>query len=142
MDIQEARVGLHKAHQYRQHVKKNGALFRIEHLTQLAMEKERYGEKSHVHYLQEMQGIETIWKQHRRIKFIEKKLEKTSTTCVTKKMGDGSVKEFTDKVELEKAIISENIKKYHQTEATCPLFNPMIYKEIGPIGTSPANKAI
>ena len=45
-------------------------------------------------------------------------------------------------MELEKAIISENVKKYHQTEATCPLFNPAIYNNIGSIGTGPASTAI
>ena len=76
------------------------------------MEKEKYGDKkSSMHYLREMQEIEKIRKHHRRIKFVEKKLEETSTTFVTKNMEDGSAKEFTVKVEPEKAIISEKLKK-------------------------------
>ena len=76
------------------------ALLRIEHLTKLAMEKEWQGDKSSAIYLREMQDVERTRKKHRRIKFVEKKLKKTSKTFMTKKMADGTLMEFTDKATL------------------------------------------
>ena len=45
--------------------------------------------------------------------------------------------ELTSKLALESAVIQENLKKYHQTEATCPLFQDDLYHVIGPCGNSP-----
>ena len=68
---------------------------------------------------------------------MEKKLEKRSTTFVTKKAEDGSIIELTDKESLENAIIMENMKKYHQTE-----FHPSIYQQIGSISDGPTTPDI
>ena len=43
---------------------------------------------------------------------------------------------------MEQEIIVENLKKYHQTEKSCHLFDPPLYQEIGPLGDGPAQERI
>ena len=44
---------------------------------------------------------------------------------------------------MEKVIISENLKKYHQTKGAFPLLDdPLLYLDIGDFGDSPEVKAI
>ena len=93
-------------------------------------------------YLRELQDVERTRKKHGHIKYVEKKLKKTSTTFVTKQMADGTVMEYTDKATLEKEIIAENLKKYHQMEDSCPLFEQPLHCEIGPLGNGAAKDRI
>ena len=89
-----------------------------------------------------MKEVEKTRKKHHCIKFVKKKLEKTSTTFVTKTMDNGTVMELIDKAKFEKEIIAENLKKYHQSEASCPLFHPPLYKEICSLDDGPACASI
>ena len=46
--------------------------------------------------------------------------------------------ELTDKIPLEKVIIEENLKRYHQTEGACPLLHDTrFYRDIGAFEKSP-----
>ena len=140
--MKEAKEGLRKAHKFRRKVKKRDALFRIEHLTNLVMEKEQHGDKSSAIYLRELKHIEQTLKKHRHIKFVEKKFEKTLTTFVTKTLDDGTILELTDKDALEQEIINKNLQKYHQTEDSCQLFDDPICQEIVHLRDGPAREQI
>ena len=57
------------------------------------------------------------------------------TTLVTQQQTNGSTLEIIDKIPLEKVIIEENLKKYHQTKGAGPLLNdPLLYIYIGAFG--------
>ena len=109
-----------------------------EFLTNLVLLKEQHRNETAAEYLREMTSTEAIRKTFRRIKFVKKKIEQTATTYVTRPLGGGTVEEITNKDGLEKAIIKENIQKYHQTEDSCPLFEPQIYGDIRKYGDGPA----
>ena len=56
---------------------------------------------------------------------------------------DGSTLEITDKIPLERVIIEENLKKYHQTKGACPwLGDPRLYIYIGAFGEVPRIESI
>ena len=101
-----------------------------------------YDDRSLATYLREMQDVGQTRMKHHRIKYVEKKLKKTLTTFVTKQITDGTIMEFTDKVMLEEEIIVENLKKYHQTEDSCPLFDQLLHRKIGPLGNGTARDRI
>ena len=67
----------------------------------------------HIH---NMQRREEDLNLARQIKYIEVKFRKLGTTFVTKQQTYSSTLKITDKIPLEKVIISENLKTYHQTE--------------------------
>ena len=140
--MKEAKEGLWNAHTFRQKVEKMDALLQIEHLTKLAMEKEQHNDKSSAAYLREIKDVEQTRKKHRCIKFVEKELKKTLTTFVAKETTDGIIMVFTDKATLEEEIIAENIKKYHQTEDSCPLVDQPLHCKIGPLSNGTARGRI
>ena len=51
--------------------------------------------------------------------------------------------EITEKIPLEKAIVEENPKKYHQTKGACLLLDdPRLYRDIGDFGEGKQVEAI
>ena len=70
-----------------------------------------------------MQRREEYHTLPRRIKYIGGKFRKPGTTLVTQQKPDGRTLEISDKIPLEKIIIEENLKKYHQTEGAFPLLD-------------------
>ena len=69
------------------------------------------------------------------IKYIEGRFSKSGTTLVHQQQTKGRILEITNKMQLEKVIIKENLKKYHQTEGACPLLNDTrLYIDIGTFG--------
>ena len=53
------------------------------------------------------------------------KFRKSGTTFVTQQKNDSSTLKITDKTPLEKVIIAEKVKKYHQIEGSCPLLDDL-----------------
>ena len=123
-------------------IKKQDVILCLEFLSRLALEKEQRGKHKATHYLREMKTMEVIKKMFMKIKFVEKKLKKTATTYVTHKSQDGTTEELTQKTELEKAIIKENLDKYRQTKSACPLFQDSLFQDIGTSGNGPAVDSI
>ena len=82
-----------------------------------------------------MQRIEEYRTLIRRIKYIKGKFSNPCTTLVTQQQTYGRTLEITDKIPLEKVIIEENLKKYHQIEGACQLLgDPRLYRDIGSFG--------
>ena len=82
-----------------------------------ALEKEGKGKKAKI--IQQLIAHENQRLMFRKLASIYKKTADLSIKCVTITDEDGS-KIITDKYEMERAIIDENRKKYHQTEKSCP----------------------
>ena len=47
------------------------------------------------------------------------------------------MKEVTDQVEMERAIIEENKKKFHQVENVCPFLKSPLKEHFGKYGNGP-----
>ena len=78
-----------------------------------------------------------------RVKYIEVKFRKSGTTFFTQEEPDGITLEITYKPPLEKVIISENVKKYHQIEGSCMLLDDhQLYLVIGDFDEVPQVEAI
>ena len=79
----------------------------------------------------------------RRIKYIERKFRRPGTNFVTQQYTNGITLKTTDKTPLEKFIIAENLKKYHQTKGTFPLLDdPRLYSDIGSLSEGPEVEAL
>ena len=77
----------------------------------------------------------------RRIKYTLKKLREGSVTRIEIPVGNDQWQEITTKKGIEKGCISENIKKYRQTESTPCMIQPL-RNELGFLGNTPAAEAI
>ncbi len=78
----------------------------------------------------------------RRIGRILGKGQNLSSTHVTITNEDGSKTDLTKKEDMENAIIDENIKKYHQTEPTCPFHHQPLLDHFGFYGEGPATSSV
>ena len=64
----------------------------------------------------------------RKIKYTKGNFIKSGTNFSTQHQTNINTLEITDKAPLEKVILSENLKEYHQTKRACPLlYNPRLY---------------
>lgn len=79
---------------------------------------------------------------HRKIRWVRKKITGLSTSCVIVPTASGGSKIVTDKQKLERCIIRENEKKYHQTDGKCPLMRGILHKHLGNTATTPEAKEI
>ena len=80
---------------------------------------------------------------YRRLKKISGKLgENMSTTSVEVKNNDGSCTKIVSKKKMERAIIEENIVKYHQTEQSCPFLHDPLRSQFGEFGEGPAMEEV
>ena len=70
-----------------------------------------------------LQLLEEYSTMDRWIKYIDGKFRKSVTTFVTQQKTESSTLEITIKTPLEKVIIAENVKNYHQTKLSCPLLD-------------------
>ena len=118
-------------------MKKNAAGLRHTFLEYLAtaLAKEGQGKKSRI--VENLIKIEEQRRLYKRLKPISRKFgENLSTTLVVKTQPDGTQIEISQKAEMERAIISENVAKYHQCEETCPFLRPPLSTLFGPYGDS------
>ena len=72
----------------------------------------------------------------RRIKATLYRNVRCGTTRIQVRDGN-CLRDITKKSEMEKIIIQENEKKYHQTKTTCPLLQGQLLEDIGLLGKGP-----
>ena len=76
-------------------------------------------------------------REARRTKAVLKRNANMGTTRIQIEKSGRTI-DITDKEEMERLIISENEKKYHQTEESCPLLRGQLLDDIGIKGDGPA----
>ena len=81
--------------------------------------------------------LETQRSMYRHIKRTLGNSQSLSTTHITITNENGTTRELTKQQEMEDAIIKENIKKYHQTENTCPFHHSPLIQDFGFYGEGP-----
>ena len=87
-----------------------------EYRHRLAAAKEDAGNIPAATYLRNMNRIEAQRQLFRNIRFMEEKLTAGSTTQVTISSPEGRTIELTQREEVEKVVMAENERKFHQTE--------------------------
>ena len=128
---------LNDAHSQRRDVKSNARAHSYEYRTRLANHMATEGNTTREQHLRNLNRNEDSRRLHRRVRYITGKGTTGSTTFVTIQHR-GKTKEITERKELEKAIITENLIKYHQTEDSCPLLQDNVLELIGKLGDGPA----
>jgi hypothetical protein len=77
----------------------------------------------------------------RKIRYLQGKLSKSSTTMVTVESPEGGLKDITDKIEMEGAIMESNAAKFRQSHHR-PLFHDPLKRDFGFKGLTPQAKQV
>jgi hypothetical protein len=94
--------------------------------------------RKHVRLVRNMNRIEAQHQLFRNIRYMEEKLSAGSTTQVTVTSPDGLTTELTQRDEVEKAVMAENERKFHQTEGGSQLLSDRFVRDIGKFGNGPS----
>ena len=111
-------------------------------IARLAAAKAADGKVSAATHLQNMNHREQKRSVFSRVRFIEGKRSTRSTSFVTRVNANDEVEEITSQVELEQAIIKENLIKYHQTEKVCPLLQEPLKSLLGQLGEAEGSRQV
>jgi hypothetical protein len=130
------RKRLNEAHAQRKDIKANANAHSYEYRTRLADQMATEGNTTREQHLRNLNRNEESRRLHRRVRYITGKGTTGSTTFVTVQR-EGRTTKITERKELERAIITENLIKYHQTEDTCPLLQPDVLELISTLGDGP-----
>ena len=137
VSLEEAESNLDKAYKRYKIISKQDSQHRKAFKEKLAQDKAAEGSHSTATMLRQMDLQEQQRRDSRRIKATLKKNSRCGTTRIQVIEGT-TTKEITKKAEMEKLIIAENEKKYHQTENSCPLLQGQLLEDIGLLGDGPA----
>ncbi len=140
--IQEIEKDLILAQQSYNEVCRRSEELRRTYLEDLAIALEEDGKGKKATILRVLMTREQDRKMYRRVKALKMAGEGSlSTSFVNVKNPDGTVSSISKKEELEKAIINENIKKYHQCENT-PFFREPLVRDFGRFGEGPCTQQV
>ena len=126
---------LDDAYKYYKALKKDATSLREAHLDSLAEALETAGKGKKAQIIRDLKQREEQRTTFRKLKIINPKhAENLSTTSVVLTLPSGERKEITGKVEMVKAIIAENLQKYHQSEDSCPFLQQPLRMHFGAYG--------
>jgi Reverse transcriptase (RNA-dependent DNA polymerase). len=98
----------------------------------IAMEKEdNIAAATHIRNLSHQENTRALF---RRIRYMERKLKNLSTIRVTTRTRRGKKVELVQKEDVERCILQENERKYHQTEGTGQLQRGQLLHDLGAMG--------
>jgi hypothetical protein len=123
-------------------VKRRSRRYRITFRESLAAAIATHKKTSVSAAIRELINREETREMHTRIKWMRKKYNSLNTSSVFISDSKGKKTLVTEKSSLEQAIISENERKFHQTEGFCPLMDGTLFQDIGIYATGPAVPAI
>ena len=140
LTLQEVDIELSLAYKQYRVCRKHHKELRMNFLESLAQAKADKGDQKASQIVKDIQYREKVRSMYKRIKYATKNRQCATTKLhVTTRQG---MREVTKKSEMEKYIIRENEKKFHQTENRCPLLHGRLYKDIGVMGDGPKVEAI
>jgi Reverse transcriptase (RNA-dependent DNA polymerase). len=106
----------------------------------LALEKEnKIPAATHVRNLSHQEDTRVLF---RRIRYMERKIMNLSTTRLSTRTSRGKRIDLVQKAEVERCIIQENIRIFHQTEGTGQLQKGRLLKDLGSMGEGPKVDAL
>ena len=116
MPIQEIRDKKYECYLKRRKCKNIAEQLSLEYRYKLAQAREEAGLGTAASYIRSRNSIETQRRTFRNIRHIEKRMKGASTTHVDVTQPDGSIQEITQQAQMERAMLQENPRKYHQCE--------------------------
>ena len=137
VSLEDAEELLNRAFTHYKVIRKQDEKHSIAFREKLAQARAAEGNASAANELRQMNLREQQRRTSRRIKATLKKNARCGTTRI-QVTRNGIQKDITKKSEMEKYIIRENEKKYHQTERSCPLLQGELLDDIGLLGDGPA----
>ncbi len=141
--MEELLKALDKEYEEYKNTKKNHIELRKSFLESLAEAKAAEGKGRKATHLRNLIRLEEQRAMYRKIKSVTGRNGNLGTTFVTVKDSEGNKKDIIGKEELERAIIAENTKKYHQTEKTCPfIYDATLRSDFGDMGEGPATQQL
>ena len=130
---------LYEALQTYKAMKKEAKQIRESFLEYLATNLEAEGKGKKAQIVRNLKTIEEQRVTFRRLRHLSKKFGgNLNTTSVIITHPSGQKVEITEKDQMEKEIIKENVKKYHQCEDTCPFLQSPLKELFGSYGETPA----
>ena len=136
VSLREATELLDKAFTHYKIIRKQDEKHSITFREKLAEDRAKEGNMTAATALRQMNQQEKQRKDARRIKATLRRNTNCGTTRIQVRVGS-KVKDITKKREMEKLIMDENEKKYHQTEKSCPLLQGQRLEDIGLLGDGP-----
>ena len=138
---EELKLEVDKAYkQYKLKKKKHWKL-RDEFLSDLAEALEKRGKTKKSTIVKNLTRMENQRSMYRKLAAINKKNADLSTKYIVT-TNNGVKTTISKKEDMEKAIIKENIHKYHQTESTCPFMHDPLKNHFGDFGIGPASEQL
>ena len=119
-------------------IKHNSMKYRTSFREDLATAIASHKQISHSSAIRALINREETRDIHRRIKWMRRKYNGLSTSGVLISKSNGTKMLISDKETLERVIIAENERKFHQTEGQSPLLEGPLLQEIGLTATGPA----
>ena len=134
--LEEATELLSRAHRHYRAVRKRDVDHRIAFQNRLSEERAKAGNVSVATEIKNQKLREEQRRTARRAKYVLERNQRCGTTMIQIK-SRGKTIDVTDKSQMERLIIAENEKKYHQTETRCPLLHGQLLADIGLLGEGP-----
>jgi hypothetical protein len=136
--VSKLRSDLSAAHGKYKELRKQHRELRYSFIEALAQRLEDDGKGPRASILRNLLSMEKQRELFRKLKFYNKPSDSKAITelTVTNAAGDRVV--INDKEQMESYMGAENVRKYHQTEDTCPFFSHPLRSDFGDLATGPA----
>ncbi|GFH55416.1 hypothetical protein CTEN210_11892, partial [Chaetoceros tenuissimus] len=142
LSVEEVAIERAKARARVKELKKNSKSLHYSHRYQLAAAKEAAGEGKLATIIRSQLAREKQKEASMIQKHIFNKNSAGSTSKVWVTQPDGLLKEYTKQEDMERVILNENEKKYHQTEGGSQLLDQEYVKLLGNYGEGPATASV
>jgi hypothetical protein len=118
-------------------IKKSHRELRNTFLETLATRLEDAGKGTKAGHLRQLLSIESQRAVFRQLRFFNKSSDSLAITELRVTNANGDKVIVNDQGPMEEHMGNENMRKYHQTEATCPFFLPQLRKDLGDLADGP-----
>ena len=128
---------LSEAFDHYANIKKEHRELRNTFLENLAARHEDAGKGTKASQLRLLLSLEAQRDVFRQLRFYNKPLDNLAIKELRVTNPDGETEIITEQVPMENCMGNENMRKYHQTENTCPFFSPHLRKDFGYLADGP-----
>lgn len=137
LSLSQVKVKIQQAVQNLKEIKKNSKDLHISHRLSLANALAQRGNISAATHIRMRLKREEQRDVARSARYMLNKISSGATTKVQITDATGTKSEYTDKADVERLIIQENERKYHQTEGGTELLNQEFLDKLGQYGEGP-----
>ena len=140
--LEQLIINLQDAYTIYNQIKDRHMDHRKSHLERIANAKEEAGQGKSASHLKSMLHREEQRRIFRKSKLSLHNNTNLRTNYITVTQEDGTKEEITNQKDMENAIIEENIKKYHQSEQSCPFLKSPLVDDFGFHGEGPGTNQV